>query len=326
MSELPSERLPFASEIPDPSLATSSVPRADIPKADVPSFGVISLTMGTRMAELRAGLQSVLSQQGVTVDVVCVGNGWNPADLPQGAGLPQGVRGLALAQNVGIPAGRNAGVSEVTGEYLFFLDDDASLPHPDTLARFADIFAMRPEVGLIQPRVVDPTGKPAPGRWVPRLRTGDPGVPGPATSLWEGAVAMRREVFDGIGGWPAIFWYAHEGIEVCWRTWDVGYVPWYAGDIEVNHPVIDPRRHAEFFSLNARNRVLLARRNLPAPLVPIYPGVWAAITMARVRDRNSRRAWFAGFKEGWQMDPGPRRPMGWRTVLKMTKAGRPPIL
>jgi GT2 family glycosyltransferase len=137
---------------------------------------------------------------------------------------------------------------------------------------------------------------------------------------------MRREVFDGIGGWPAIFWYAHEGIEVCWRTWDAGYIPWYAGDITINHPVIDPRRHAEFFQLNARNRVLLARRNLPAPLEPIYPGVWAAITLARVRDRDSRRAWFAGFKEGWRMDPGERRPMSWRAVWALTRAGRPPIL
>lgn len=286
----------------------------------LPSFGVVSLTMGNRMPDLQRGLESVLAQRDVTLDVVCVGNGWEPTDLPAG------VRGHALEQNVGIPAGRNAGVAEVSGEYLFFLDDDASLPHPDTLARFAALFAARPEVGLIQPRVVDPQGKPAPGRWVPRLRTGDPKQPGPATSLWEGAVAMRREVFAAIGGWPALFWYAHEGIEVCWRTWDAGYVPWYAGDIEIHHPVIDPRRHAEFFQLNARNRVLLARRNLPRLLEPVYPAVWAAATMARVRDKESRKAWFAGFREGWAMDPGQRRAMSWRTVWQMTRAGRPPVL
>mgnify|MGYP000402743239 CR=1 FL=1 len=41
------------------------------------------------------------------------------------------------------------------------------------------------------------------------------------------------------------------------------------GNIEVHHPVIDPRRHSEFWHMNARNRVLLARRNLPAVLRPL---------------------------------------------------------
>lgn len=288
--------------------------------SELPRFGVVSLTMGQRPDDLRRGLESLLAQEGVEVDAVVVGNGWEPT------GLPDGIRGHGLPENVGIPAGRNAGVPLVRGDLLFFLDDDAALASPDTLARFAAIFRDRPDVGLIQPRVVDPTGRPAPGRWVPRLRTGDPAHPSPATSLWEGAVAIRRDLFERVGGWPELFFYAHEGIELCWRVWDEGFVPWYAGDIEVHHPVIDPRRHAEFWQLNARNRVLLARRNLPAVLRPAYTGTWAAITAARVRDREARRAWRGGFVEGWRMDPGERRPMHWRTVWAMTKAGRPPVV
>ena len=285
-----------------------------------PRFGVVVLTMGTRPEDLRRGLESVLEQQGVDTDIVVVGNGWVPT------GLPPGVRGHGLAENVGIPAGRNAGVPEVSGELLFFLDDDASLAAPDTLARFAALFDTRADIGLIQPRVIDPSGRPAPGRWVPRLRTGDPAEPGPATSLWEGAVAIRRDVFEQTGGWPGLFFYGHEGIELCWRVWDVGFVPWYAGDIEIHHPVIDPRRHAEFWHMNARNRVLLARRNLPLPLRPIYPGTWAVITRLRVRDREARRAWREGFREGWRMDPGEHRPMRWATVWRVTRAGRPPVV
>lgn len=286
----------------------------------LPRFGVVVLTMGRRPDDLRRGLQSVRAQHGVETDVVVVGNGWQPE------GLPTGVRAHPLSENVGIPAGRNAGVPEVAGDLLFFLDDDASLGDSDTLARLAALFAAHPEIGLIQPRVVDPSGRPAPGRWVPRLRTGDPADPGPATSLWEGAVAIRREVFDAVGGWPALFFYAHEGIELCWRVWEAGYVPWYAGNIVVHHPVIDPQRHEEFWRLNARNRVLLARRNLPVPLRPLYAGSWALITTARVRDREARRAWWDGFREGWRMDPEERRPMRWSTVWAMTKAGRPPIV
>ena len=126
--------------------------------AELPHFGVVVLTMGQRPDDLRRGLESVLAQEAVQTDIVVVGNGWVPE------GLPDGVRGHALPENVGIPAGRNAGVPHVAGDLIFFLDDDASLDGVDTLARFAALLQARPEVGLIQPRVVDPTGRPAPGR------------------------------------------------------------------------------------------------------------------------------------------------------------------
>lgn len=285
-----------------------------------PRFGVVVLTMGTRPEDLRRGLDSVLAQQGVETDVIVVGNGWDPVDLPEG------VRALALAQNVGIPAGRNAGVAHVSGDLLFFLDDDAWLPEPTFLRSVAERFTADPRLGLIQPRVVDPTGLPAPRRWVPRLRVGDPYASGPATALWEGAVAMRRALFDEIGGWPDEFFYAHEGIDLVWRVWDAGYTPWYAADLVAHHPVIDPARHDVYYRLNARNRVWLARRNLPVVLEPVYVGTWVAMTMLRVRDRSALEAWFGGLREGIENRPSGRRAMRWSTVWAMTKAGRPPVI
>jgi GT2 family glycosyltransferase len=276
--------------------------------------------MGQRPDDLQRGLASLQVQQGVRLDIVVVGNGWQPVDLPDG------VRSLGLPENVGIPAGRNAGVPLVHGDYLFFLDDDACLPDPMFLRTIADRFAADPKLGLVQPRVVDPSGLAAPGRWVPRLRVGDPQTPGPATSLWEGAVAIRRELLDAVGGWPDEFFYAHEGIDLVWRVWDEGYVPWYAGDLVAHHPVIDPARHDVYYRLNARNRVWLARRNLPVILEPVYVGTWIGLTLLRVRDSDSRRAWFAGLREGIRVRPAGRRRMSWRTVWRMSRAGRPPVI
>lgn len=283
-------------------------------------FGVVILTMGTRPVDLERAIASVLAQQDVVTDVVVVGNGWEPV------GLPPGVAGLGLPRNVGIPAGRNAGVSHVAGDLLFFLDDDAWLPDTQFLSKVAERFALDPQLGLIQPRPVDPTGVPGPGRWVPRLRVGDPAEPSPATALWEGATTMRRAVFDAVDGWPDEFFYAHEGIDLVWRVWDAGYLPWYAGDLVVSHPVINPTRHAEFYRLNARNRVWLARRNLPVALEPLYIGSWVGMTLLRVHDRAALRAWFGGLCEGMSERPIGRRRMRWRTVWAMTKAGRPPII
>ena len=172
----------------------------------------------------------------------------------------------------------------------------------------------------------DTTGLEPPGRWVPRLRVGDRTRSGPATTLWEGATAIRRAAFDAAGGWPEEFFYAHEGIDLVWRVWDAGFTCWYAGDLVVHHPVIDPARHEEFYRMNARNRVWLAKRNLPAPLEPLYVATWSLLSLARLPNQRARRVWLDGLREGIRVTPNDRRPMAWRTAWRMTKAGRPPVV
>ena len=285
-----------------------------------PDFGVVILTMGKRPEDLRRAIDSVLAQRDVNVDVVVVGNSWEPVDLSSG------VRTLGLAENVGIPAGRNAGVPLVDGDLLFFLDDDASIPDPHFLASIKGRFDSEPALGLIQPRVEDASGATPPGRWVPRLFVGDRTRSSYATTLWEGATAIRRRAFEAAGGWPEEFFYGHEGIDLVWRVWDAGFTCWYAGDLVVHHPVINPLRHEEFYRMNARNRVWLAKRNLPVVLEPLYVGSWVALTVARVRNRQALGAWFTGLREGIRDDPNDRRPMAWKTVWKMSKAGRPPLI
>ncbi|PPF12156.1 glycosyl transferase [Rathayibacter sp. AY2B7] len=289
--------------------------------APEPRVGVVVLTQGTRPDDLAAGLAGVLAQEGVELDVVCVGNGWEPD------GLPEGVRALALPENLGIPAGRNAGVDAVAGEYLFFLDDDARIPSPRFLVDAIALLASNRRIGLVQPRVDSTDGTPSPRRWIPRILKGDPRRSGPVFSVWEGAVVLRRDVFARTGGWAAPFFYAHEGIELAWRVWDTGRTAWYAGELVAQHPVIQPTRHADYYRLNARNRVWLARRNLAAPLALVYVASWTAIQCLRWRrDPAALRAWFAGWREGWRSDPGGRRVLSARTVLRMAFAGRPPIV
>jgi GT2 family glycosyltransferase len=285
-----------------------------------PKLGVVVLTMGNRPDDLKRCLASLLDQRDVELDVVVVGNGWEPVDLPDG------VKGHGLSENLGIPAGRNAGVHLVEGDLLFFLDDDACLPEDDILARMAMQFAADPTLGMIQPRVVDPDGQEAPRRWTPRLHVGDPAQSGPAMNVWEGAVAIRRDAFEEAGGWPEPFWYAHEGIELAWRVWDGGLHVHYDGEIEVFHPAIQPTRHAEFYRYQARNRVWLARRNLPLPVGVIYVLAWTGVSALRLRSRMAWRETLRGYRIGLTEPGGRRRPMRWRTIWRMTRAGRPPVI
>ena len=189
------------------------------------------------------------------------------------------MRTVALAEDRGIPAGRNAGVGAVGGELLFFLDDDARLASPDALARVAERFAAIRTSACCSCSVRSSDGGPAPRDWVPRLRVGDPARSSEVTAVWEGAVAIRRTVFEQAGGWPEAFRFAHEGVDLAWRVMDTGRRVEYAGDIEVLHPSYRTAPHDYSAYYGARNRVFLARRHLPLPLGVLYVAGFALRTL-----------------------------------------------
>lgn len=99
----------------------------------------------------------------------------------------------------------------------------------------------------------------------------------------------------------------------------------YSPDVLVQHPATDPARHDTFYRLNGRNRAWVARRNLPVVLIPINLATWTLITLWRVRARRALQVSFAGLAEGLRGGHGERTPMTWRTVTRLTRAGRPPI-
>jgi hypothetical protein len=46
------------------------------------TFGVVVLSQGKRLDDLNRGFESLLAQKGVDLDIVCVGNGWEPEGIP----------------------------------------------------------------------------------------------------------------------------------------------------------------------------------------------------------------------------------------------------
>ncbi|MEU1282262.1 glycosyltransferase [Streptomyces sp. NPDC005805] len=281
--------------------------------------------MGDRPAELRALLDSVAAQEGDRVEVVVVGQGVPVRDVPEG------VRAVELPENVGIPAGRNAGI-EAFGpggrdvDVLLFLDDDGRLARTDTARLLREAFTADPRLGIVSFRIADPDTGRTQRRHVPRLRAADPLRSSAVTTFLGGASAVRSEVVAQVGPLPGEFFYAHEETDLAWRALDAGWRIDYRADMVLFHPTTPPSRHAVYHRMVARNRVWLARRNLPAPLVPVYLGVWVLLTLLRRPTRAALRAWFRGFAEGWRTPCGPRRPMSWRTVWRLTRLGRPPVV
>ncbi|MFS0694066.1 glycosyltransferase family 2 protein [Streptomyces nitrosporeus] len=288
-----------------------------------PRVGVAILTMGTRPVELAELLESVAGQETPAARVVVVGNG---VSLPP---LPEGVTGVELRENRGISGGRNVALSRLREfgdvDVVVDLDDDGLLISRDVFTRLTELYASDPLLGVVGFRIADERGRTQ-RRHVPRLRAADPTRGGPVTTFLGGGHGLSMRMLDRIGGWPEQFFYAHEETDLAWRALDQGWKILYEPELVLRHPWTSPTRHAFFHRMVARNRVWLAKRHLPAPLVPVYLGVWTLLTVARTSSASGLAAWLSGFVEGLRTPCPPRRPMRWSTVWHMARLGRPPVI
>lgn len=297
-----------------------AVPDDDpFPVAGRPNIGWVVLTMADRPVELARAVAS-LGEGDAAPDVVLVVNGATvaPADRPPGARI------VELPENVGIPAGRNTGAAQLSTELIGFLDDDAEVLSTGLASQVADRFARDETLGVVSLRIVDPDTGETSRRHVPRLRVGDPGVSSEVTHFLGGACVIRRAAFEQVGGYPDDFFYAMEESDLSLRLVDAGWRLFYDADLVVAHPATEPARHANALSHTARNRVLMARRCLPAPVGLAHVVSWGIVAALRGRSLAAVRAWWQGTSAGRAM-PVERRPIRWRTVWRLTRLGRPPI-
>ncbi|MFD8636882.1 glycosyltransferase family 2 protein [Streptomyces sp. NPDC059533] len=289
-----------------------------------PRVAVAVLTRGDRMPELRALLDSVAKQDEAAVRIVVVGNG---CALP---GLPEGVVGVELDENLGVAGGRNVAWRRLREfgdvDVLVDLDDDGLLVDAGVVRRIADLYeAGAGRLGIVSFRIADERGETQ-RRHIPRLRAKDPMRRGPVTTFLGGGHALSMPMLERTGGWPDAFFFTHEETDLAWRALDAGWEILYEPALVLRHPKTSPARHAVYYRMTARNRVWLAKRHLPAVLVPIYLATWAAYTLTQRPPLHGLRAWWAGFFEGLRVPCPPRRPMRWRTVWRMTRLGRPPVI
>ncbi len=282
------------------------------------SIAWVILTQGDRPDELDRAIESIGPGDGV--DVLVVVNAEEPAAVPR----RDGVRVIVAGRNLGIPAGRDLGVRNTDSSVIGFLDDDATLVTTDAHARILDVFDEEPELAAVSLRIVDEDGSSA-RRHVPRVGHRGEITAGRAATHLGGASAIRRAAYLEAGGyWPELV-YAHEELDLSWRMHDAGWWVAYLPDIVVEHPRLPISRHADGWSRTGRNRVMVARRNLPWLLAIPHVLIWLALGLRRTPDRPCRRAYWNGWRQGWG-EPVERRPIAWRTAWRLARAGRPPIV
>jgi GT2 family glycosyltransferase len=278
-------------------------------------IAVVVLTQADRPAELARAIASVRAQQQVDLQLVLVLNGAQPPQPDPSDRL------IVLPENVGVPGGRNVGATAADARLVMFLDDDAELLDSGLLAAVVDRFKAHPRLGAMAIRLVDEHGRTQ-RRHVPRLGARSAERSGPVTYFIGAACVVRAATFHGVDGFDERFFYAMEESDLSWRLLDAGWSIWYSADLKAFHPHTAPSRHHGYARLTARNRLWLAWRSLPAPIFAAYLLTWTCLAVAR---GAPLREMLAGYREAWSARPV-RHPIRWRTVVRMTLLGRPPII
>lgn len=297
------------------SQSAASLKPAGSPELPKHHLAVVVLTQAERPAELDRAIASVRAQRQIDKQLILVLNGApapeiNPADLL-----------IVLPENSRIPAARNIGAAAADAPLIMFLDDDAEILDPDMLSVVVERFQADPGLGAMAVRLVDEAGHTQ-SRHVPRIGVRTAQQSGPVTYFVGAACVVRADAFAAAKGFDPRFFYAMEESDLAWRLLDAGWRIWYSADLKTFHPRTAPSRHPGHVRLMSRNRLWMVWRWLPMPLLVLHLLVWTGIPVVRGEPLSQV---VAGYREAWADRPQ-RRPIRWRTVLRMTLLGRPPII
>jgi len=120
-----------------------------------PSLSVVIVTRN-RLDKLKRCLDSV-RQKMPFAQVIVVDNGSNDGTVEY-LKKRSDITSLFLPKNIGVAAGRNAGIERTTGDFVMFLDDDAWIGELN-MTHIVDYFSLKPKVALVAPRILYPDGR-----------------------------------------------------------------------------------------------------------------------------------------------------------------------
>ncbi len=218
-------------------------------------------------------VESLLASTGVQVEVVLVDNGDTSGAVDRLAGRDR-LRVLRPGRNLGFAGGCNAGAAAAGGDVLALVNPDAVV-EPDALAWLAAAVEDR-QIGIAtasirlaeDPSRMNSVGNPL--HYLGLVWAGGFGEPAvdhaevrDVATASGAACALRRELWDRLGGfYPAYFAY-HEDTEISIRCWQQGLRVVYVPAAVVVH------RYE--FSRNKRKNYLL-ERNRWLTLLTLYSG------------------------------------------------------
>jgi N-acetylglucosaminyl-diphospho-decaprenol L-rhamnosyltransferase len=158
-------------------------------------------------------------------------------------------------ENVGFGAGANAGIVQATGDLVLVLNPDTWVT-PDVAPTLEKFFLDHPRAGIAGCGLLDDEGRMlvsarrfytleslvarrvAPGSSAVRefemLESGHD-VPRRADWVAGTGMALRKELFDSVGGFDERFFLYFEDVDICLRAWISGSEVWYVPSARIYH-------------------------------------------------------------------------------------------
>ena len=250
----------------------------------LPLVSVLIVTWN-RKDDVLETIRSIYDQDYRSFEIVMVDNGSKDGTVEAIRHAYPEVRLVALDRNVGVSAGRNAGIAAVRGDIIFCLDSDASVDR-DTLTNLVQKFNAEPQVGIINSKIVNASTKQldcGPGWVYAEKHRVNQDMEFLSWSFSEGGAAIRKEVFDRVGLFWELLFFGCEGQEFSLRAWDAGYKVLYYPKAIVYHRaspqarVVDDERDYLFF----RNSLYIYLVRYPWWMVIWYAPLKATAALIR---------------------------------------------
>lgn len=263
----------------------------------------VVITTRNRKNSLQKCLSRIHEQTYRPLQVIVVDNGSEDgtAEFLRGFSAPDsGIETtmLRLPFNAGVPGGRNRGAARVHGSHIVWLDDDCRFDGDDAVEKLMERFIADDSISVLAYPVKESGSRGIryllPG---PRSRVNRPFH---ASYFLGAACAMRTDFFMAHGPFDDSFQYQLEELEFSLRMARSGigvhYVP---SPVVVHEPVsMGVERTRRFYFFHTRNRIWLAVRFFPFPVLLVHACAWLERLFWGAVLNGAFRAFAAGLFEG----------------------------
>ena len=233
-------------------------------------------------------------QQSIELEIIVLDDGGSDGTPEMLRAQFPSVRVERFEKSQGPTLRRNQGAQLASGEFLFTIDDDCTLPHADTFARTVAAFD-DPRVGAVTIPFINVRKEDK------SVITGAPDAARPYATFdyYGGMIAFRRALFLELGGYRTYYFMNVEEGDLAVRMLDAGYVVKLGTAPPLDHHESPVRSKGRVNELGPRNSILYAWYNVPMPfLIPhiLGTGLRASLHIARIGQPGQA---VRGFAQGW---------------------------
>jgi hypothetical protein len=222
-------------------------------------------------------------------------------------------------QNLGAAKSRNIGTKIAQGKYIFFLDADTQI-EKGFLKAILSAFKKDSKIAAIQAKLLlGKTGKvDAIGHFLSPF--GFPyeiGHGEPEKKYQEGkiifagrtaALAVRKKVFEKIGGFDKDYLIYGEDTDLCWRIWLAGYQVYYLPQAKVYHfpkSSLTEKTNYRIFYEGVKNNTSNILKNAPLKILvwmfPLHILGWVILSLKLILQGRFRSAIWIYKGLGWNL-------------------------